>query len=127
MTRTNKVLSIVTTIVVVLTSSCGSFTTITKSDAELAYNLKQNDTKCKELVRIYSGVAYNLCHLHSDNHSLWSSLIMQFYLFDIIPSAAVDTVLLPLGLYNQTTKGNLLLSRPRETALYKSINADVQP
>lgn len=113
MTKTRKIFSILPVVLLLVMSGCGSLTTLSKSDSEVASQLRRYDTNCTELSRIYPGVAYDLCLLHADNHSLWSGLIMKYYLFDAVPSAAVDTLLLPLGIHNQRTKGNLLLKRPR--------------
>ncbi|WP_295797847.1 YceK/YidQ family lipoprotein [uncultured Microbulbifer sp.] len=93
-----------------LLSGCGTFTTLTHSDAEVAENLKQQNTHCESLPRVYSGVAYNMCKMNSTGNHIYFDLQLGFYLFDSVFSAATDTVALPFTAYAQSKEGNLLLT-----------------
>ena len=71
-------------------------------------------TKCDEISRIYSGVRYDLCILHSDRKKapikfqldpLWLTSI------DVLLSVAADTVFLPYTIYQQSVNGNLEVTK----------------
>ncbi|WP_237065512.1 YceK/YidQ family lipoprotein [Microbulbifer guangxiensis] len=88
-------------------SACGSFTTLTKSDREIAANLKRQESNCETLPRIYSGVSYNLCKMNSNKNSIYFNWQLGFYFVDSVASAATDTIALPLTAYRQVKNGNL--------------------
>lgn len=88
-------------------SACGTMTTLSHSDREIADNLKRDKTNCQAMPRVYSGVSYNVCKLNSDSESINFDLLLGFYLFDSVASAATDTIALPFTLYSQNKNGNL--------------------
>lgn len=90
-----------------LLSSCGSVTTLGSSDQEVSASLKRQNTNCKNIPRIYSGVAYDLCHLHSNPQGVSIDWFLGFYLLDSIASGVVDTALLPYTGYKQFKDGSL--------------------
>ena len=95
-----------------LVSGCGTFTTLTNSDEEIAANLKRQNSQCESMPRVYSGVAYNMCKMNSTGKHAYLDLQLGFYLFDSVFSAATDTVALPFTAYAQTQEGNLVLENP---------------
>jgi len=88
-------------------TACGSFTTISKSDREIARNLKSQGTHCESIPRIYSGVAYDFCLLNSNPGGVYPDWFLGFYLFDGVVSAVADTVLLPYTMHQQHRFGSL--------------------
>ncbi|WP_226702621.1 YceK/YidQ family lipoprotein [Microbulbifer elongatus] len=90
-----------------LLSGCGTFTTLTNSDAEIASNLKKQNSGCVSVPRVYSGVAYNMCKLNSNGNSVYFLPMVGIYLMDSVFSAATDTVALPYTVYAQSQEGSL--------------------
>ncbi|WP_346836791.1 YceK/YidQ family lipoprotein [Microbulbifer sp. SAOS-129_SWC] len=90
-------------------SACGTMTTLTHSDREIADNLKRQKSNCQVMPRVYSGVSYNACKLNSNNASIYYDWMLSFYLIDSVASAATDTIALPYTLYRQNRDGNLQL------------------
>lgn len=91
----------------VLLTACGTTTTLTSSDREIAANLKRQESNCESLPRIYSGVAYNLCKMNSNNNSIYFNWQLGFYFIDSVASAATDTIVLPVTAYSQAKNGSL--------------------
>lgn len=88
-------------------SGCGTLNTVTQPDQTVASRLKQQNTYCTSLPRIYSGVTYNLCQLYSSpgsGHFAWS---LDLYIIDSLMSAVIDTVLLPYTGYRQIKDGSI--------------------
>lgn len=92
--------------------ACGSLTTITSSDREISANLNKRNTSCESMLRVYSGLSYDLCNLHSNPGGMSFNWILGFYVVDGIASAAVDTVLLPYTGYRQYKDGSIALDVP---------------
>lgn len=90
-------------------SACGSFRTVGKTDREISSDLLSQKTYCETLPRVYSGLFYNFCCLHSNRQSVHVDWFQQFYLLDGVASAVVDTVLLPYTGYRQYKDGSVLI------------------
>ncbi|WP_299592072.1 YceK/YidQ family lipoprotein [uncultured Microbulbifer sp.] len=90
-------------------SGCGTVTTLTNSDSEIASTLKRQNSGCVSVPRVYSGVAYNMCKLNSNGSSIYFSPMVGIYLVDSVFSAATDTIALPYTVYAQNEKGSLNL------------------
>ena|SRR5690554_4129294 len=88
-------------------TACGSFTTVGSSDQKVASNLKRQNTHCENIPRVYSGVAYNFCYLHSNPGGTYIDWFLGFYVIDSVASGVVDTALLPYTGYKQYKHGNL--------------------
>ncbi|WP_078085952.1 YceK/YidQ family lipoprotein [Microbulbifer mangrovi] len=88
-------------------SGCGTVTTLSSSDAEIARNLKKQNSGCVSVPRVYSGVAYNMCKLNSNGSSIYFLPMVGIYLVDSVFSAATDTVALPYTVYAQSQKGSV--------------------
>ncbi|MFD1216305.1 YceK/YidQ family lipoprotein [Microbulbifer celer] len=112
MPRISKPRSLFTTLLATLPlTACGTFTTLTNSDQEVAANLKRQKTHCQSLPRVYSGVSYNACKLNSTQDSMVFGWVLGFYVFDSVASAATDTIALPFTLYRQNRHGNLQIDQ----------------
>jgi uncharacterized protein YceK len=83
-------------------SGCGTVTTLTNSDESVAANLKNRGTYCETLPRVYSGVSYDICSLHSNPNATYVDVIVALYLIDIAASAVGDTLALPYSIYAQS-------------------------
>ncbi len=94
-----------------LLSGCGTYTTLSSPDWELASNLKRKESFCNETSRIYSGVSYNFCMLNSDPSTRPDYLLLDFYLHDIVFCAVADTLVLPYTAIQQYENGNLTVNR----------------
>ncbi|QIL88892.1 YceK/YidQ family lipoprotein [Microbulbifer harenosus] len=90
-----------------LLSGCGTVTTLTSTDQEIATNLNKQKSSCISMPRVYSGVAYNMCKLNSNGSSIYFTPLVGVYLIDSVFSAATDTVALPYTIYTQSQQGNL--------------------
>lgn len=86
---------------------CGSITTLSNSETQISNKLNKSKTYCSKLSRVYSGVAYDLCHLHSAANSVDIDGILYLYFIDIFASAVVDTVVLPYSIVAQINKGSI--------------------
>ncbi|WP_043315832.1 YceK/YidQ family lipoprotein [Microbulbifer sp. HZ11] len=98
---------ILCTLSLALLSGCGTVTTLTSSDSEIARNLKQKNSGCVSVPRVYSGVAYNMCKLNSNGSSIYFAPLVGIYLVDSVFSAATDTVALPYTIYAQSQQGSV--------------------
>jgi uncharacterized protein YceK len=88
---------------------CGTVKTINQSDSLIASDLGRFKSNCHSMPRVYSGVGYDVCILNSATVDYAQQLSMWFYIFDTIPSAIADTVVLPYTGVMQHKNGNLSL------------------
>jgi uncharacterized protein YceK len=88
-----------------LLTGCGTVNSIARNDVSIAHSLKNAGTRCTAMPRIYGGVAYDFCKLHSDPKSGYYNWFLGFYIIDIVPSLMADTVLLPFSAYSQAKNG----------------------
>lgn len=108
MTKKSKL--ILAVICISLLTGCGSFTTLTKDDVDIAQALKQKNTNCDSILRIYSGVNFDGCLFNANSDAATTSdTVLYFWLFDMAGSAVVDTVALPYTIFLQTKKGSINL------------------
>jgi uncharacterized protein YceK len=98
--------------IIILLSACGTISTVPKSNSDVRSSLVKKDTKCSSVSRVYSGVAYDFCTLHSEpNRSLYFSEIMiYFYGVDMALSAVSDTLILPYTLVQQEQRGTIKIN-----------------
>lgn len=92
-------------------SACGTFTTLSQDDREVAANLKRQKTNCESMPRVYSGVSYNVCKMNSNKQSIYFDWLLGFYFVDSVASAATDTLALPYTVYSQNRHGNLEINQ----------------
>lgn len=92
-------------------SGCGTFNSLAKKDSEIARHLQKVNTNCSVIPRIYGGVAYDLCLVNSNPDSLLQTWHFKLRLFDTIPSAALDTVVLPYSVYSQIHDGSIKVKK----------------
>lgn len=90
-------------------TACGTVTTLSSTDLEIARNLKKQKTNCESIPRVYSGLSYNMCKMHSNSESLNFAPLLGAYLVDSVLSAATDTAVLPFTIYEQHKSGNILV------------------
>ena len=96
------------TFLVITISSCGSFTTVPKSNGEISSNLKRHDSNCESIPRIYSGVSYDFCRFNAKPKEYSNNLFMTGFILDIaLFSPIMDTVLLPVTIYQQVKHGSV--------------------
>ena len=88
-------------------SGCGTLTSLSNSDDEIAHKLKTQKTYCESTSRAYGGVSYNFCTLHSKPNRTYIDWFLGFYLIDTAVSAVTDTVALPYTIFQQTNYGNI--------------------
>jgi uncharacterized protein YceK len=86
---------------------CGTLTSLSNSDKEIAHKLKRQKTHCESTSRAYGGVSYNFCTLHSKPSKTYIDWFLGFYLIDTAISAVTDTAALPYTFYQQTNRGNI--------------------
>jgi hypothetical protein len=91
--------------------ACGTITTLSESDKQISSKLTKQDTYCDSLPRVYSGVSYDFCQLNSKPNKTAVDVLVGFYLFDGILSAATDTLVLPYTIYQQSDKGSMQIVR----------------
>ncbi len=96
-------------LIVLFTTGCGSLSTVSQPDSYARLNLNHVDTRCQSLPRVYSGVLYDICAVDSKAEQVQQIWMTSFHLIDIIPSALIDTILLPYTWYLQKEKGNINL------------------
>jgi len=90
-------------------AGCGSIETPSNTDGRIARDLDKRGTYCETVPRMYSGVAYDFCHLHSRPASTTGSTFLELHLFDMGLSAIADTIALPYTAYRQATVGSIKL------------------
>ncbi|WP_143732712.1 YceK/YidQ family lipoprotein [Microbulbifer sp. GL-2] len=90
-------------------TACGTFTTLSSTDREIAASLKKEKSYCESIPRVYSGLSYNFCKMHSASESINADLLLGIYLVDGVMSTATDTVALPFTIYGQYKNGDISL------------------
>lgn len=102
-----KIVSLLLALVVL--SGCGSVRTLSNTEATVSSNLREIETYCGVVPRIYSGVVYDYCSIFSGQTARWSLIWwvpVGFYAVDMIGSVVVDTVALPYSIPAQANKGS---------------------
>ena len=87
--------------------ACGTVTTLSKSDYQISAQLSKKNTYCESVPRVYSGATFDLCKLNSKPKGTEIDVLVGFYLFDGILSAAADTLVLPYTIFQQSEKGSI--------------------
>ncbi|MGY2239639.1 YceK/YidQ family lipoprotein [Pseudomonas gingeri] len=92
-------------------SGCGTINTVFRGDDVTRRNLKEWNTHCAAVPRVYSGVFYNLCVLHGpsqvEEQAPDAPALTPFQFVDLIPSGILDTLALPYTLYRQSRDGSI--------------------
>ena len=91
-------------------SGCGTAVTVLQDDAETAKDLRQRQTYCQSIPRVYSGLAYDFCILNSPpNQTAGAAQVGSIPLIfvDLVVSGVLDTVILPYTIYRQSEDGSL--------------------
>lgn len=88
-------------------SGCGSLATLLSSDSSIERNLERRNTYCSSIPRVYSGVVFGMCKLHAKPNDTYSDpLVFMFVGLDLMLSGAVDTLVLPYTIYEQSEIGS---------------------
>lgn len=93
-----------------LLAGCGTINTVFRDDGVTSDNLKEAESFCGAVPRVYSGVVYDFCLLHGAEprpNRVRSGPEMGFVAVDIGASATLDTLLLPYTLYRQHSDGGI--------------------
>lgn len=94
----------------ILCSSCGTMKTINPTLNQVEISYQGHKSYCKEIPRVYSGVAYNVCLLNGEpnpNGSPGTINDVPIVFIDSVLSLATDTVVLPYTIYRQNEQGNI--------------------
>ncbi|SEE31793.1 YceK/YidQ family lipoprotein [Pseudomonas deceptionensis] len=94
---------------------CGTINTVVRGDEVTRRDLQKRNTYCDSIPRVYSGVAYDLCILHGPSKTITQDLVtpvlLPLRLLDLIPSAVLDTLVLPYTIYRQSTDDSIDLAQ----------------
>lgn len=91
---------------------CGTINTVVRGDAVAVENLKDVETNCKSIPRVYSGVSYNFCRLDGEPapvHTWRPKTGTPGAIIDMLFSGVFDTVALPYTIYRQGQDGNIVI------------------
>jgi len=96
---------------VLLLSACATVKTLPPSTTHVQIEHHGKKSYCKEIPRVYSGFAFNLCKLNGEpsrQENLGSSFNnVPFFVIDGTFSLVADTVVLPYTLYTQSQHGSI--------------------
>jgi uncharacterized protein YceK len=92
-------------------SGCGSLTSLSKTDAQIAGKLNERKTYCSSMPRVYSGVGFDVCHLNAAPVGLeifpFNYTNTGLAIVDCLPSAVVDTLALVYTVPAQIRLGSI--------------------
>ncbi len=109
-----KVMAIL--IVGLVSTSCGSLSTLPRSDQAIKSSLAKRNTKCAYIPYVYSGVAYDFCMLNAEwngpyepaNGAQTGNADAAFFVaFDVVLSGLVDTLALLYTVPKQSKYGSI--------------------
>ncbi|VVP27455.1 YceK/YidQ family lipoprotein [Pseudomonas fluorescens] len=94
-------------------AGCGTIQTVVRGDEVAAQSLKEQQSYCGAVPRIYSGVTYDFCSLNAplkkgldaQDHTNAPAIV----LVDVVMSGAFDTLLLPYTIYRQAADGSIVI------------------
>lgn len=95
-------------------AGCGTVQTVMRNDEVAIKSLKEQQSYCGAVPRIYSGVTYDFCYLNAPlergrdagEHSPAPAVV----LVDIVLSGALDTLMLPYTIYRQQADGSIIVN-----------------
>ncbi|GGW61315.1 YceK/YidQ family lipoprotein [Alishewanella tabrizica] len=95
----------------VFLTACATVKTLPPSITHVSIEHHGKKSYCKEIPRVYSGFAFNLCKLNGEpsrQENLGSSFNnVPFFVIDGTFSLVADTVVLPYTLYTQSQHGSI--------------------
>lgn len=102
--------SVLIVVLTLLIAGCGTINTVVREDAVTKRHLKELNSYCESIPRVYSGASYDFCTLYGPPASGYgrndSSLVVQ-YIVDFVVSGVLDTLFLPYTIYRQNRDGNI--------------------
>jgi len=93
-------------------TGCGTINTVVREDAVTERNLKELNSYCETIPRVYSGASYDFCTLYGPPASGYgqnNTSLFYYYISDFVVSGLLDTLLLPYTIYRQTKDGNIYI------------------
>ncbi|MEB2869641.1 YceK/YidQ family lipoprotein [Pseudomonas rhizosphaerae] len=102
--------AVVGVLVAGLLAGCGTINTVFRDDVVTSDNLKEAESFCAAVPRVYSGVVYDFCLLHGKEArpgQTRDGAQLGFVAVDMAVSAVFDTLMLPYTLYRQHTDGGI--------------------
>ncbi|HCA75688.1 MAG TPA: YceK/YidQ family lipoprotein [Alteromonas sp.] len=98
-------------LLVSLTGGCATVKTLDPVYGHVNIEHRGKRSYCKEIPRVYSGVAYNARKLNGEPSRTpnWGNSLsgVPFFFFDTVFSAVADTVVIPYTAVQQYQKGNI--------------------
>ncbi|BCX67728.1 MULTISPECIES: YceK/YidQ family lipoprotein [Pseudomonas] len=95
-------------------SGCGTVQTVVRGDDVAAKSLREKNSYCGAVPRIYSGVTYDFCYLNAPLEKGRDAQVHDsapaIVLIDVVLSGAFDTLLLPYTLYRQQADGSIIIT-----------------
>lgn len=95
-------------------AGCGTVQTVVRADGVAAKSLKEKNSYCGAVPRIYSGVMYDFCYLNAPLEKGRDAQIHgpapAIVLIDVVLSGTLDTLLLPYTLYRQQADGSIIIN-----------------
>ncbi|MDN3221102.1 YceK/YidQ family lipoprotein [Pseudomonas nunensis] len=95
-------------------AGCGTVQTVVRSDEAAAKSLKERNSYCGAVPRVYSGVTYDFCYLNAPLESgidaQQHTAIPIVVLVDAVVSGVADTLLLPYTVYRQQADGSIIVN-----------------
>ncbi|NUU36106.1 YceK/YidQ family lipoprotein [Pseudomonas sp. C2B4] len=93
---------------------CGTVQTVMRADEVAAKSLKEQNSYCGAVPRIYSGVMYDFCYLNAPLEKGRDAQIHgpapAIVLVDVVLSGTLDTLLLPYTVYRQQADGSIIIT-----------------
>lgn len=93
-------------------TGCGTINTVVREDAVTSHHLKELNSNCESIPRVYSGASYDFCTLYgppAPGYGRNDSSLVAHYIADFVFSGLLDTLLLPYTIYRQTRDGNIYI------------------
>ncbi|MCK1794176.1 YceK/YidQ family lipoprotein [Pseudomonas violetae] len=95
-------------------AGCGTVQTVIRGDEAASKILKEQQSYCGAVPRIYSGVTFDFCYLNaplergreSDVHTTAPAIV----LVDVVLSGVMDTLVLPYTIYRQKVDGSIIVT-----------------
>jgi uncharacterized protein YceK len=102
---------LIAALLIVSSTACSTLKTVVSDRDRVDITSQGYDSNCNRIPRIYSGVSYNVCLLHSEPNSNYIGGIgllgVPVIFIDTMCSAIADTVILPYSIYTQVNDGNI--------------------
>ncbi|MBK5518015.1 MULTISPECIES: YceK/YidQ family lipoprotein [unclassified Pseudomonas] len=96
-------------------AGCGTVQTVARGDAVASRILKEQQSYCGAVPRIYSGVIFDFCYLNAPlergREANTPTTAPAIVLVDVLLSGVMDTLVLPYTIYRQQADGSIMVAR----------------